>query len=93
MPFNFEKLIVIETDPDPYQAYGHGVKKEVECRDFYYCKLDYIGQHENIITKYHHTYATLKTIAINIGPASININLSWGDNTIVEYGFLTVIKG
>ncbi|NPC93871.1 hypothetical protein HOO54_17015 [Bacillus sp. WMMC1349] len=85
----------LSADPDSYKNYGHGVILAPGYGDTQFMTMDRDilvpqskkGDPANIITKYHHTYATISGVAISVGPAAITFSGSWGDDLVTEYSF------
>ncbi|MER3122355.1 hypothetical protein ABQG71_14255 [Bacillus altitudinis] len=86
----------LSADTDSYKNYGHGVSLSPGYGDTQFITMDRDvlvptskkGDPANIITKYHHTYATINGISISVGPASISFSDSWGDDLVTEYSFV-----
>ncbi|TYS10242.1 hypothetical protein FZC70_09530 [Bacillus subtilis] len=85
----------LSADADSYKNYGHGVILSPGYGDTQFMTMDRDvlvpqskkGDPANIITKYHHTYATINGVAISVGPAAISFSGSWGDDLVTEYSF------
>ncbi|MDF2701016.1 MAG: hypothetical protein K0Q49_2580 [Haloplasmataceae bacterium] len=87
---------ILQADPDAFSVYGHGVKVPLGEGDYQMANMSrevlvntaYLGHPAYVLTKYHHTYGTITGLGINIGPVSISFSGTWGDDTMVEYGYV-----
>ncbi|MGG1247936.1 hypothetical protein [Bacillus spizizenii] len=85
----------LSADADSYKNYGHGIILAPGYGDTQFMTMDRDvlvpqskhGDPANIITKYHHTYATVEGVSISVGPASISFSGSWGDDLVTEYSY------